>query len=1132
MKAIKKLLLINWHSFWKEFVEFENINFLTGINASGKSTMIDAMQLLFLGDTTGHFFNKAANEKSTRTLKGYLYGEIGEDGDSGFKYLREGKRFTSYIACELYDDVKKSEFTLGVVFDCQADSTYEHKFFILNSGIPDNKFIVNNIPLSYKQLRNFFENNYKKGIFQVSGSNRDYQENLKGKLGGIKNKYFSLFKKAVSFSPITDIETFITEYICDVKSFVDISLMQDNIRAYKRLEYDANIVEKRIQALEEISLKYNSYYEEAQRLEIQSYIIKRAEHQEALDKFENLKAEFRQNNEEIITLSKEQEKYSSGIDELRKKRENLIADKINSDIYKKIEELEKEKEVIGKEITKLKEAVSKTQDNIKKYGNIWRKYTNKFYETNSRNIENNSLPDIYKEDLVNFSEISAKVVNYTEIFLHNDLESLYKISKDGFLDIKDTIEDFKREASRIEHSLSENYRELSKKCKELEEEIKNLDMGIKPYDGKLLELRKVISEELTKSYGRTIEVHILADLLEIKETQWRNAIEAYLYKEKFYLFVEPEYFASALKIYEKIKTDKNFYRPGIIDTENLNSSIPLKEPENLAEEVVTENKYAKLFINHMMGSLIKCRTEEKLREHKSSITNSCILYENYTLSELKPEEWKYPYIGMKSIEEQIKVKKDEIVKIKEKLSIYDKNIQIFKDISSMEIINSNEIDNIVKTIEESRNITDLEKRYGDILKELEGIDLTWLDQLDETIKEVDAEIERLVKYEKEAHENITRLKTINESINNEKIPGEIKNIESKREIINKNFTEDWIKDRGEPRFIKELEMRTSASEVYNNFYSQVARTKSQKESKKIELVQLRSDYNKDYKMSYDINLERNIHYDKELGDLKEVKLPEYKKQIQDTMEKALEQFREDFLAKIKSNIDTIKIQIDELNSALKESSFGTDNYHFNVKAKTEYKNYYDMITDEMLLDGFQLSSPVFQSKYKDSIDELFKQIVDVDPELNADQRAELERNIKKFTDYRTYLSFDLIVTDEEGRRQRLSKTLNKKSGGETQTPFYVSVLASFAQLYRINDRGDTGNTMRLIIFDEAFSKMDSDRIQESVKLLRRFNLQSILSAPPEKIGDIAPLVDRTLCVIREKDNSHVKLFDAKKFIEV
>lgn len=56
-------------------------------------------------------------------------------------------------------------------------------------------------------------------------------------------------------------------------------------------------------------------------------------------------------------------------------------------------------------------------------------------------------------------------------------------------------------------------------------------------------------------------------------------------------------------------------------------------------------------------------------------------------------------------------------------------------------------------------------------------------------------------------------------------------------------------------------------------------------------------------------------------------------------------------------------------------------------------------------------------------------------------RSEIERNIAKFTDYRTYLKFDLIVTDGEGRKQHLSKTLLKKSGGETQTPFYISVLS-------------------------------------------------------------------------------------------
>ena len=43
-----------------------------------------------------------------------------------------------------------------------------------------------------------------------------------------------------------------------------------------------------------------------------------------------------------------------------------------------------------------------------------------------------------------------------------------------------------------------------------------------------------------------------------------------------------------------------------------------------------------------------------------------------------------------------------------------------------------------------------------------------------------------------------------------------------------------------------------------------------------------------------------------------------------------------------------------------------------------------------------------------------------------------------------------------------------------------------------------------MFFDEAFSKMDSERIQESVRLLRSYGLQAILSAPPEKMSDIVP----------------------------
>ncbi len=125
--------------------------------------------------------------------------------------------------------------------------------------------------------------------------------------------------------------------------------------------------------------------------------------------------------------------------------------------------------------------------------------------------------------------------------------------------------------------------------------------------------------------------------------------------------------------------------------------------------------------------------------------------------------------------------------------------------------------------------------------------------------------------------------------------------------------------------------------------------------------------------------------------------------------------------------------------------------------------------------------------------------------------------IERYTDFRTYLKFDLETTDQNGSKQLLSQTLNTKSGGETQTPFYIAMLASFAQLYQVNNlSGLANNTVRLVVFDEAFNKMDSDRIIESVRLLRKLGLQAIICTPPEKAQDIAPIADRTFVVTKNK----------------
>lgn len=112
-----------------------------------------------------------------------------------------------------------------------------------------------------------------------------------------------------------------------------------------------------------------------------------------------------------------------------------------------------------------------------------------------------------------------------------------------------------------------------------------------------------------------------------------------------------------------------------------------------------------------------------------------------------------------------------------------------------------------------------------------------------------------------------------------------------------------------------------------------------------------------------------------------------------------------------------------------------------------------------------------------------------------------------------------------------ARTLLKKSGGETQIPFYIALLASFSQVCRIRNRSQN-NTIRVIILDEAFSKMDGERIQESIHLLRRFGLQAIFSAPPDKIPDIAPLVDRNIAVYKDSRHSFTRHFDPKQMEEL
>jgi uncharacterized protein YPO0396 len=277
-KHLKRVLLIHWHFYTHQLIELDQINFLTGKTGVGKTTIIDALQVVLLGDTNARrFFNKAANEKSERTLEGYLSGEYGDDGDRASRSLRQG-RFSSIVACEFQDSETQRMFTVGSVFDSFDVGKWANQWFIFGDRIPDHHFIgQDQTPMDIGRFRAWIRHLPERTRYQLPASNQQYQNQLAAYLGGLKRNYFTLFRRAVAFTPIQDITSFITDYICEADRSIDIHELKENLRHYRRLELQAAQIKAQVDHLREGIDLYREYQNEAANHRLFSFLVRRGE---------------------------------------------------------------------------------------------------------------------------------------------------------------------------------------------------------------------------------------------------------------------------------------------------------------------------------------------------------------------------------------------------------------------------------------------------------------------------------------------------------------------------------------------------------------------------------------------------------------------------------------------------------------------------------------------------------------------------------------------------------------------------------------------------------------------------------------------------------------------------------------
>ena len=226
----------------------------------------------------------------------------------------------------------------------------------------------------------------------------------------------------------------------------------------------------------------------------------------------------------------------------------------------------------------------------------------------------------------------------------------------------------------------------------MEDQIAVLRKGRKNYDRKALLLRDKIKNGLSEQHKKDVGVYFLADMPDITDDEWKNAVEGWLGSQRMNIITAPEYFIDAYKIYKKIKND--VYEYAVVDLERVYNDRPIAKTGSLAEVVSYESKYVRAYIDYLLGNVMRCDDDDKIRDYRTSVTRDCMQYRSYAVKPINPRNYQIPFIGSRSIEIQLKQKVDELLAVEKRIGELANIVRDLKPFCTAEwFINEAFIDN-------------------------------------------------------------------------------------------------------------------------------------------------------------------------------------------------------------------------------------------------------------------------------------------------------------------------------------------------------------------------------------------------------------------------------------------------------
>ena len=1107
-KVFTRMCLNNWGGIDHKVLEFhEYVNLFSGKSGSGKSTVMDAIQVILYGSFSPSFLNKAADDaKNRRSVLSYLRGEQ-KDGSAN----RKDCDFCSVIALEIEDTGTHIITCIGIAFEVRKSDSEIKKFvYFSHSGkMPESEYLTEQgVCYSNQEIKKLVsartksdDNRGKGEVNRIYGSKEAYLGTLYDVILGYidQNRFITMEKSAIALKMTNGTGQFIRDYMFPKNTSNTIATISEQLDSYRQIKEKIEDLRKRIELLSEIQASGKEL------VRLQTDIV-RAEAMIRCIGIEDLRARIQAAEDDKRNLAEKQEQCKKKVQELSASREEaqqrliqVSADLKASDLGGKQQQYEE-----------LDERSRMLADNTRQWQKILQGMKN--WE------EDDVITDYISNPVLNMiAELNqGRVTEELCQNLHLKIESAKQ-------NIEDEVEDYR-----------DQRREIGKQLKEKKRLVDDMKHDRKPYDENLRSARSALSQQLSDRYGQTVKVQIFADLFDVQEEEWKNAIEGRMGRLKHSLITEPQYAHEAAVLFRNMKQYENV---DLINSKAIADSKPDCMEGSLYEAVKTQEAYVDVCLKRYLGHIIKCRSVEELEQVRDGVTPDCYSYSNFIFRHLKKKD----YTTRACIGRRVS---------KARLAEYEKDVE---ELSRQEM----QLDDLLRRLKEARDFECLKDEPSHYVKlsrageELARVNKKKM-ELEETIrslregayKELEEKEQSLQKQVKMVQEELDQtqgeLARLGSRIG--ELSGEN---ESRRQQLEEKL-QGYVPNEALEQEVWELLKKQSGQAVINRKKAQVADLEEKEQAQAETLRAARNRYIFAYPAGPFNGAETsNEAYEKLLEKYLTDFEPAYEEEFEKKCASIYKSLRENVIATIHGDIKAAKRHAYEINRLLRETNFSDSTYQIKIEpAKNENGQFFDMLMAEELdsknldnagIDGqISFGEDAFYQKYEQKIKLLTDKFMppkDEDEHLRAQKRKEMEQ----YADYRNYLSFSMFeqVTDEHGnviRENFVDDMAGRDSGGEGQNPKYVALLAGFAMLYMQQSKRDS--KIKLVLLDEAFSKMDQERSAVCLKYARKMDLQLIVCVPDERLQSLIRNVDCVYGFRRFKNRISMMHIDKGQYLEM